>query len=119
MTEAEYEYKNVNNCMILLNEEGNTIVKKSENENILDFCYKNMNCSQIEIVNIEYPYILICDEEGLFKDNYLNVEATFLYKSFLVGDVLVAKLKDDDIAFMTEEECENFISFYFPPFEIR
>ena len=59
---------------------------------ILNFCYKAINCDTIEIVHpnrLPHPYCMIVDEEGLLKDLPLNPMASVLYETDIHGQPIV------------------------------
>lgn len=107
---------------LLLSDEGPNIetLQARESESLLDFCYRNIGCSCIEIVNpkgLESPYCLVIDEEGLYVNKpKLNVIASTWYGTAehnqpIVGKVIVMKHvmtnKGPDIGFLTESEAAN------------
>jgi hypothetical protein len=57
----------------------------------LQTLYRAIGCDYIEIVDVpETEYILVCDEEGLLKNNAtLNYEATELAGRPIVGNVVL------------------------------
>jgi hypothetical protein len=54
--------------------------------------YSLLNCSLVELVNVNRDYIMIVDEEGRLTGKPINEKASDLVKDrydFIVGDVIV------------------------------
>lgn len=52
--------------------------------------YNAIGCDSIELVDVpDTEYILVCDEEGLWNNPTLNIEATELAGRPIVGNVLL------------------------------
>lgn len=96
----------------------NTIVKKEPDEELLQFCYRAIECDCIELVYPEIlpePYVMVVDECGLMREapvvnliaSYLNGAHKFNYP--VVGNVLIMKTvttdEGDDIAWLDYDEA--------------
>ena len=81
-------------------------IKKS-----LDEYYKLLNCHTIDIVSRDVngvSYDIICDDEGLFKDEIVITCINTDYEPMLVGSLFVVAFDGkDDIRSLTDEEIEN------------
>lgn len=114
----------MNRYAILLSDEGPNaeIIQANEGESLLDFCYRAIGCSCIELVipeGLQKPYCLVIDEEGLFVNQpKLNVIAstwfgTDKHHQPIVGKALVMKdvwkAEGKDIAFLSEIEAEKIV----------
>ena len=82
---------------------------------------KQIGCEWIEVVRpserLEEGYVMIVDEEGLLKENCLNVAGSWLYGTDdhgepIVGDLLIMKEEygedGPDLAGMSEESAIRF-----------
>lgn len=114
----------MNRYAVLLDDESPTakIVEANEREGMLDFCYRNIGCSYIEIVHpeeLESPLLLIVDEEGTFVEKpKMNIIASTWYGTAkhhvpIVGKALVMKEvmtnEGPDVGFLSEIEAEKII----------
>ena len=68
----------------------------------LDELYKHLNCSLIEVVNLNQDDIMIVDDEGkLTSNNVVNVNATklaqenqaIIFWDYIAGDAIVCNRK--------------------------
>lgn len=94
------------------------IVEKQASDNVLSFCYREIECELIDVPPSELlkePYIMIADDEGLLKDKpYINIVGSYFYGAHkhgqpLVGNVLIMKMGEDDIRWLTFEEAEEIM----------
>ena len=107
----------MNRYAILLSDEGPTaeIIEANGVESLLDFCYRNIGCTCVEIVHpegLEHPYCIVIDEEGTFVDEpKLNVIASTWYGTAqhhhpIVGKAIVLKMimtnEGLDLGFLSE-----------------
>lgn len=81
-------------------------IKKS-----LDEYYKLLNCHTIDIISREIngvSYDIICDDEGLFKDEIVITCVNTNFEPMLVGSLFIVAFDGkDDIRSLTEKEIEN------------
>lgn len=110
MNEAKYAVK-INGGKPDIN-----IVEKQEGEDMLRFCYKQIECDLIDIAPIKglsEQYIMVCDDEGLLKDQpCLNIVGSYLYGTQnhgnpIVGNVLIMKEGNADIQWLTKDEANE------------
>lgn len=68
----------------------------------LDELYKHLNCSLVEVINLNQDDIMVVDEEGKWaSNNVINVNATVLaqknqaiiFWDYIVGDAIVCNRK--------------------------
>ena len=68
----------------------------------LDELYKHLNCSLVEVINLNQDDIMVVDDEGKLKsNNVVNVNATMLaqenraivFWDYVVGDAIVCNRK--------------------------
>ena len=45
----------------------------------------------VQPMYLEYPYVIVCDDEGILKHKKLNTIASHFYGSGMVGDVVIMK----------------------------
>ena len=116
--------------LLLLDVENNEL--KTVEANGLDDYYKYLNCRTIDIVYRKINDVecnIICDDEGLLKQNPKVSAVDITGKPILVGNLLVAsgKVTDDgELIEPTPEEIQHFMentaevttSVYKEPFRI-
>lgn len=67
----------------------------------LDELYKHLNCSLVEVINLNQDDIMVVDEEGKYTSNVVNVNATVLaqenraivFWDYVAGDAIVCNRK--------------------------
>ena len=88
----------------LLKASGEVIEIKPNNDTdfTLDELYKHLQCSLVEVINLNQDDIMVVDEEGkLASNNVINVNATTLaqenraivFWDYVVGDAIVCNRK--------------------------
>ena len=67
---------------------------------------------------LEHPYVIVCDDEGILKHKKLNPIASHFYGSGMVGDVVIMKegfrdgepdivgLDDDEVQYIMDKIME-------------
>ena len=92
-----------------------------------DWVAKNIDCEWIEIVRpnrLEKGFIMLVDEEGLLKSNFVNLAASWMYEtdkhgSPIAGKVMIVKevMGPDgpEFAGMTDEEATMIAGKYGDP----
>lgn len=91
--------------------------REIEFENTLEFFYKHMECDMIEITNpralrhlagLSDKFIMVCDEEGLLKDNpKLNIYASTFRGMPIYGHVVIIKENGEDFEGLEREDHEQ------------
>ena len=67
----------------------------------LDELYKYLQCSLVEVINLNQDDIMVVDEEGKYTSNVVNVNATVLAQEnqaitswdYIAGDAIVCNRK--------------------------
>lgn len=79
--------------------------------NDLQTLYKLCDCSTIEIPYRkigDFWYDIVCDEEGIFKEDYKSSALDENFKPALVGNLLFCNHDaDGELASLTDEQIEN------------
>lgn len=94
------------------------IIEREPNEPLYTFCYRNIECDTIEVVNpkgLEKPFVLVINEEGLLAaDPAINFVGSYLYGTQdhhnpIVGEVLIMQEittnSGIDLAFLTNDQA--------------
>lgn len=96
------------------------IIEKQKGDEVLQFCYREIGCDLIDIAPTKYlpePYIMIVDDEGLLKaDPDVNFLGSYLYGIQdhgmpIMGNALIMKEQGQNIVWLSEEECQNVLSY--------
>ena len=89
-------------------------IEKCTLENSLEAFYHALNCGSIECptrVISGMHVIVVCDGEGLLKENQKPAVIGFDHVEVIVGNVFLCKFDGvDDFTSMTEEETEKILS---------
>ena len=91
--------------------------REVEFENGLDFYYKHIECDMIEVAylralheigGLSNNFIMICDEEGLLKDNpKFNIYASAFCGTSIYGNAMIVKDDGEDFAGLEREDHEQ------------
>lgn len=84
-------------------------------KNELSEFYKLIDCRHIDITYRKMrgkTYAVVCDDEGLLKEkpivSFLTVHP-FERNLDLVGNIVIANIKEDDLDDLTDEDVENIM----------
>lgn len=96
-----------------------TVVKKEEGDDSLQFYYRELGCSMIDIVSLTEEIDLVVDDSGMLKtgnyvfeiDTDIYVETLKIAGPILLG-VLGGEYKDKTVGFETEKEVNEVFQKY-------
>ena len=93
---------------VLVNPDAKTC-RKVTLEHSLESFYEALDCTTIDIVNRkigEKRFLIVCDDEGTFKDDPFISALDRLYRPMLVGRLFVVQHDGkEDIGSLTDEEA--------------
>lgn len=100
---------------------GNVTVLDAPEDLSCKWCAEQIGCEWVEVVHprrLAPQYIMIMDEEGLYKHPVLNIAGSWLYQTDIhgqpiVGNILIIREEIGDegpeFAPMDEEDAEGFV----------
>lgn len=92
----------------------NASITRAEIPATLDSYYEHLDCSTIDIVSRRIGgrrFDIICDDEGLFKDDPRISALDSEYQPMLVGNLFVCSHADGYEISLTEEEISHVLRY--------
>ena len=94
--------------VVYLNVEGRGLPTVIDDEDELEVFYKLIGCRCIDIVPLKIGhkyYDVICDDEGLFKDDAIISAVDTQFRKMLVGNLIISK--SDEEGELIDLSCED------------
>ena len=80
----------------------------------LDSYYEHLDCRLIEVASCTIGgkrFDIICDEEGLLRDDPIISALDRNYQPMLVGNLFVCKSKDGEFVSLTDKEIDHVLRY--------